>query len=565
MRAFSFSVVYTLLGVHFALSAMLPTLAIAQDSLTTAESALYAATQQRDIPGQLQAIQQIAEHYLKVERPKRALSYYRLGLETDPSELGKANLLRQISQVHLDLGELDHAQLFVQESIRILRTQAKLKSEVNTAPSLTLSLITMAHIRLEGLDFFQAQEDINEAFRLSRTLKDDTLIDKSYRALVRLREKQGNVEGTKTVLLEWAKIRKTREDKESTLTLATNTTALSLCEKNWKENNFAGALKAARSSFKHQNTSGPQPSPALELCKAKSLIKLNRHQELLDDYAKLPPQHPLVNAPGMQLLVSRSLMGLEQYAKATAVSQAALKAPGIPLDLQFALLENLILIELQSPSTPANQNLLSLCDQAEQISSNNNSPVWSECALINASAGKFDKALAYTQSADLWFAEFGSLKQRIENRLIKALMQVELGDVEEGLLSVNVAINQIEKAKSEGSNSEPTPNDFIAFERQTNEILGMAAEKKGEHERAANFYKLALNAANTENNEVEMERLAVKLATLNTTTNKPANQAASQKSSTPITGAFTRVLTWFEQLRTPEYLRSLNPFKKKAE
>ncbi len=522
-----------------------------QDMPSTAESALYAATENKDVPGQLRAIQELAEHYRKVNRPNRALSYYRLGLETDSTEVGKAGLLRQIAQVHMDQGERDQAFSFVQESIRILSTQAKFKTDPKQLSKieseLCASLLTMAHIRIENLDFFQAQEDINESFRLNKTLKNPELTDKAYQALVRLREKQGNVEGTKTVLLEWAQNRQTREDKNSTLALAKSTTALSLCEKNWEESNFAGALKAARS--------GATPSPALELCKAKSLIKLNRHQELLADYAKLPPQHPLVSDPGMLLLVSRSFMGLEQYAKATAVSHTALQTPGNPPDLQFALLENLILVELQAPSASSNPNLLKLCQQAEEISTTSNSPVWSECALANASAGRFDKALSYTQWAEQWFAEFGTPAQRIENRLIKALIQVELGDVEDGLLSVDSAINQMEKAEEDG----------VAFQRKANEILGMAAEKKGERERAATFYKLALNAANAENNEVEMERLAVKLAALNQAANQATKQAANQTTPAPNNKVLNKVLGWFEQLRTPDYLRSLNPFKKKAE
>jgi tetratricopeptide (TPR) repeat protein len=553
---------------------------------------LYAATQKQDIAGQLQAIQQIAEHYLKVERPKRALSYYRLGLETDSSELGKAKLLRQIAQVHLDMGELHHAQQFVQESIRILKVQSKLKGENKAPAELSASLITMAYIRIEGLDFYQAQEDINEAFRLSRAAKDDTLISQSYQALVRLREKQGNVEGTKTVLLEWAQSQKERVNKAvqtAALAQANSTTAVSLCEKNWKENNFAGALKAARSgvvlqanqhakSGKQQTASEAQPPVALELCKAKSLIKLNRHQELLADYAKLPSNHPLAQDPSMLLLVSRSLMGIEQYAKAISASLSALQTLGNPTqdnevtsNLRFALVENLILIELQSPSTPASGNLLNLCGQAEQISSNNNSPIWSECALVSASEGKFEKALKYTQWAELWFAEFGTFQQRIENRLIKALIQVELGEVDEGLLSVNAAILQIEKAKAEGaaplpsSSNEPNTENWITFERKTNEVLGLAASKKGERDRAVNFYKLALNAAHAENNESEMERLTLKLAALNKTEGRAPEQSNSKTHADSKNNPLSRIQTWFEQLRTPEYLRSLNPFKKRSE
>lgn len=552
----------------FALFTQLPPLANAQDALSNAESALYTATQKRDVPGQLQAIQQIAEHYLRVERPKRALSYYRLGLETDPSEIGKARLLRQIAQVHLDMGEFANAQVFAQESIRILRAQNQLQPGVNTTGDLINCLITMAHIRLESLDFFQAQEDISEAFRLSKTLKDASFINKSHAVLVRLREKQGHVEGTRKALLEWAQATNSRGQKELALTQAGNTTALSLCEKNWKENNFAGALRASRSTQTENraqtNPSQPVPEPALELCKAKSQLKLNRYQELLADYSKLPAQHPLLKDPGMQLLVSRSWMGLEQYEKAASVSKAALntlharhtEGTSQQTDLQFALIENLILIELQVPSSPASQNLIDLCWQAEQSHSQNNSPVWGECALANASAGKFDKALTYTELADLWFAEFGTPRQAIENRLIKALIQVELGQVEEGLLTVNGATAHIEKSSTE---------EWPGFERQSSEIQALAAEKKGEYDRAANFYKLALNAANTENNELEMERLATRLAALNAMANNKAAQqkATSQAESKP--GTLSRMLGWFEQLRTPEYLRSLNPFKKKPE
>lgn len=564
--------------VLIALFTLSPLMAKAQDALSNAESALYAATQKRDIPGQLQAIQQIAAHYLEVERPKRALSYYRLGLETDPSEPGKAILLRQIAQVHLGMGELSNAQLFAQESLRILRAQAQTKTGANLAGELTNSLITLAHILLESLDFFQAQEDINESFRLSKSLNDDTLLNKSHQTLVRLREKQGNVAGTQIALQDWAATRKARNEKEQILAKAKNTTPLSLCEKNWKENNFAGALKAARSRGTGQ-THGQlsQTSVALELCKAKSQLKLNRYTELLTDYGNLPKQHPLIHNPGMQLLVSRAWMGLEQYEKAATVSndglhmlqaQSAAQSDGSAqsadiTELQFAFTENLLLIELQSPTAAANEQVLNLCKQAEQISSNRNSPVWGECALAHASAGKFDKALDYTQLADQWFAEFGTPRQKIENRLIKALIQVELGRVDDGLNSVSSAATMMEDSNTQ---------EWAGFERKSNEIQALAAEKALEYDRASNFYKLALNAANTENNEAEMERLANRLATSNAMAAKknlgsgdPQNGSIRSVLGGAVGNTVSRMRSWFEQLRTPEYLRGLNPFKKKSD
>lgn len=552
-----------LLAAFFALPFGAP--AMAQDGLSDAENALYAATQLRDIPGQLLAIQRIADHYLQVERPKRALSYYRLGLETDPSESGKALLLRQIAQVHLGLNELANAQLFAQESVRILRAQAQSKKEANALNELTASLITLATIRLESLDFFQAQEDLSESFRLSQSLRDGSLLDKSHQTLVRLRQKQGNVEGTKTALAGWAATRKSREEKEQILAQAKNITPLGLCEKNWKENNFAGALKATRSSPAPQANSPITPNMvALDLCRAKSQLKLNRYQELLADYAQLPKHHPLLNDPGMQLLVARSWMGLDQNEKAAAVSKTALqnlKAQSASqasenTELQFAFTENLILVELQSPA-PSQHNLLDLCKQAEQINPTSNSPVWGECALVHASAGLFEKALNYTQMADQWFAEFGTPRQKIENRLIKALIQVELGQVEDGLISVNGATTLMESSDTQ---------EWPGFERQAFEIQALAAEKKQEPERAANFYKLALNAANAEGNEAEMERLAKKMADQLSLSHHASNNAASgQAANKPQAGTFKQMLTWFEQLRSPEYLRSLNPFKKKAE
>lgn len=543
--------------------------ALAQDALSDAENALYVATQQRDIPGQLQAIQQIADHYRKVERPKRALSYYRLGLETDPSESGKALLLRQIAQVHLDMKELANAQLFAQESTRILRAQAHSKTGANALSELAASLITLATIRLESLDFFQAQEDLSESFRLSKSLMDESLLDQCHQTLVRLRQKQGNVDGTKTALVEWASTRKAREQREQLLAQAKNTTPLSLCEKNWKENNFAGALKATRSSPQPKtNAHVTQAMVALDFCKAKSQLKLNRHEELLADYAQLPKHHPLLNDPGMQLLVARGWMGLENHEKAAAVSKATLQmlnaqstSPSSEnAEIQFALTENLILIELQS-AQPSPEHLLNLCKQAEQFSPNSNSPVWGDCALVHASAGLFEKALDYTQLADLWFAEFGTARQKIENRLIKALIQVELGQVEEGLISVSGATKLMESSETQ---------EWPGFERQAFEIQALAAEKKQETERAANFYKLALNAANAEGNEIEMERLAKKLANQLSAANKAPKPKAtdaqtSEAANTPKSGTFKQILTWFEQLRTPEYLRSLNPFKKKTD